>query len=51
MVVDANRIARLRTHGRSWAEISKELGVGKGTAQRAFYGLPKTLTENASVSG
>ena len=39
--VDATRIAHLRAQGRSWAEISKKLGVGKGTVQRAFYSLPK----------
>ncbi|MDA2929036.1 recombinase family protein [Acidobacteria bacterium AH-259-O06] len=41
VIVDAARIASLRAQGRSWAEISEELGVGKGTAQRAFYSLPK----------
>ncbi len=41
VAVDATRIAHLRTQGRSWAEISKMLGIGKGTAQRAFYSLPK----------
>jgi len=43
--VDVNRIAVLRAHGHSWAEISRELGIGKGTAQRAFYGLPKNPAE------
>lgn len=27
--------------GRSWAEICNELKLSKGTAQRAFLGLPK----------
>ena len=39
--VDASRIACLRGEGRSWAEIKTELGVSKGTAQRAVLGLPK----------
>src|SRR3990172_8406146 len=34
-IVDAHRVACLRAQGRSWAEISANLGVGKGTAQRA----------------
>lgn len=45
--VDPARIAALRKAGRSWREIVSEVGVGKGTAQRAFCaqksapGLPK----------
>jgi len=41
VIVDASRIAFLRTQGRSWAQIRAELGVSKGTAQRAFAALPK----------
>ena len=40
--VDATRIATLRAEGRSWSQIVAELGIGKGTAQRALAGLPKT---------
>ena len=43
VVVDALRIASLRAQGRSWAEIVAEVRVGKGTAQRAVAGLPKTV--------
>jgi DNA invertase Pin-like site-specific DNA recombinase len=43
VVVDAARIANLRAQGRSWCEISKELGIGKGTAQRAVTRLPKIV--------
>ena len=39
--VDAPRIAALRGQGRSWAEIVAQMGIGKGTAQRAFSTLPK----------
>jgi DNA invertase Pin-like site-specific DNA recombinase len=39
--VDAKEIARLREQGRSWACIAEHLGIGKGTAQRAFHSLPK----------
>lgn len=35
-IVDAARIAALRRAGASWAEISAELSIGKGTAQRAL---------------
>jgi DNA invertase Pin-like site-specific DNA recombinase len=41
VVVDVSRIASLRARGNSWSQIQAELGVSKGTAQRAFAGLPK----------
>ena len=41
VIVDAGRIAALRAEGWSWSMITKELDVSKGTAQRAFYSLPK----------
>ncbi|MCI0624819.1 MAG: recombinase family protein [Acidobacteria bacterium] len=41
--VDRARIASLRTQGRSWAEICQQLGLSKGTAQRALLSLPKNL--------
>ena len=44
IVVDRPRIAALRAQGRSWAEICRELGVTKGTAQRAVLALPKNPT-------
>jgi len=40
-VVDPARVALARSQGRSWASISKELGVGTGTARRAYAGLAK----------
>jgi DNA invertase Pin-like site-specific DNA recombinase len=40
--VDADQIARLRSSGASWREISEKLGIGVGTACRAFQTLPKT---------
>ncbi len=33
--VDRGKIADLRSEGRSWAAIAKQLGVGEGTARRA----------------
>jgi DNA invertase Pin-like site-specific DNA recombinase len=44
VAVDVSRIAALRTQGCSWSAICRETGAGKGTAQRAFYGLPQTAT-------
>jgi DNA invertase Pin-like site-specific DNA recombinase len=41
VTVDASKIASLRAQGRSWREIVAEMGIGKGTAQRALAGLPK----------
>lgn len=40
--VDATQIARLRATGAPWRQISEQLGVGVGTACRAFHSLPKT---------
>ena len=50
VAVDADRIALLRAQGRSWAEISELLEIGKGTAQRAFYCLPKNPSGKPPVS-
>jgi DNA invertase Pin-like site-specific DNA recombinase len=41
--VDPRQVAGLRARGRSWNQIARELGIGKGTAQRAFESLPKIL--------
>jgi len=43
VAVDAARIAHLRAQGRSWRQISEEMGIGKGTAQRALSSLPKNI--------
>ena len=40
-VVDALKVAFARAQGRSWTSISKELGVGTGTARRDYAGLAK----------
>jgi DNA invertase Pin-like site-specific DNA recombinase len=42
VVVDARRLASLRNSGASWPKIAKLLGVGVGTAHRAFQELSKT---------
>jgi len=36
VIVDASKIASLRALGCSWAQITDEIGVSKGTAQRAL---------------
>jgi DNA invertase Pin-like site-specific DNA recombinase len=41
--VDALQIAALRGLGRSWHQIASQLRIGRGTAQRAFSGLPKNI--------
>ncbi len=45
VVVDAARVARLRTQGASWQEIAKQLGVGATTARRAFSKFAKSPAE------
>jgi DNA invertase Pin-like site-specific DNA recombinase len=44
VVVDVCRIASLRAQGRSWSQVRTELGVSKGTAQRAVADLPKNCS-------
>ena len=48
---DASKIAALRESGRSWPQIAKQLGIGVGTAYRAYQELSKnhvsaTLSRN-----
>ena len=50
VAVDVRRIASLRREGRSWAEITGETGISKGTAQRAVAALPKTSVAGTSPS-
>ena len=42
VVVDTQRITKLRDEGRSWPEIAHSLGLGIGTVHRAFQRLSKT---------
>ena len=39
--VDASQVAQLRASGASWSEISQQLGIGVGTAVRAFQQVSK----------
>jgi DNA invertase Pin-like site-specific DNA recombinase len=48
--VDALQVAALRAEGLSWSQVCQKLTVSKGTAQRAFYGLPNHPQESAPVS-
>ena len=50
VMVDRPRIASLRAEGASWSEICRQLGISKGTAQRAVLSLPKNLHQTVSVS-
>jgi DNA invertase Pin-like site-specific DNA recombinase len=51
VAVDVRKIAFLRRQGRSWAEITRETGISKGTAQRAqASSLPKTPVASTSPS-
>ena len=43
VIVDASQIASLRAQVRSWSQIKDEIGVSKGTAQKAVVGLPKIV--------
>jgi DNA invertase Pin-like site-specific DNA recombinase len=43
VIVDAVRIGTLRARGYSWRQITAELGISKGSAQRALSGLPKNV--------
>jgi DNA invertase Pin-like site-specific DNA recombinase len=42
VVVDMRRLVSLRDSGASWPTIAKSLGIGTGTAHRAYQGLSKT---------
>ena len=50
VVVDARRIAHLRTQGTSWARIGEALGVGEGTVRRAFLASAKNPPGSVTVS-
>lgn len=49
-VLDRPRIALLREQGRSWREISKELGVGLGTLHRAATVRSKNPAQSTAAS-
>jgi hypothetical protein len=48
--LDRAQSTDLRHQGRSWAEITRETGVTKGTAQKALASLPRTPVAATSPS-
>jgi DNA invertase Pin-like site-specific DNA recombinase len=44
VAVDAAQIVQLRASGASWSEISQQLGIGVGTAHRAYQQASKNPT-------
>jgi DNA invertase Pin-like site-specific DNA recombinase len=48
--VDAAQVARLRASGASWREISEQMGIGVGTACRAFQQRSKNVPESPLAS-
>jgi DNA invertase Pin-like site-specific DNA recombinase len=50
VMANARKVAALRAQGRSWKQICSELGLSKGTAQRAFNGLPKKVANFTAAS-
>ena len=50
VIVDHPRIAALRPDGLSWSQICAQLGLSKGTAQRAILSLPKNLRQTLPVN-
>src|SRR5208337_4141559 len=48
--VDPVAVAALRSEGRSWSEVCRSLNLSKGTAQRAFYGLPNYPSESTGLT-
>jgi len=50
VIVDARRIATLRDSGASWPAIAAKLGVGVGTAYRAYQALSKNPPVRSSAA-
>jgi DNA invertase Pin-like site-specific DNA recombinase len=50
VVVERLAIASLRKEGHTWGAICKQLGISKGTAQRAVVSLPKNPVAIAPVT-
>lgn len=51
IAVDRATVAALRGQGLSWSVISRQLGIGAGTARRALSSPAKKVLESAPVSG
>jgi len=48
--VDASQVVQLRASGASWSEISQQMGIGVGTAVRAFQQVSKNPKKLPSAS-
>jgi DNA invertase Pin-like site-specific DNA recombinase len=48
--VDPLQVAGLRIRGHSWNEIAEKLGIGRGTAERAFKSLSQKPACNPATS-
>jgi DNA invertase Pin-like site-specific DNA recombinase len=48
--VDPARVACRRAQGQSWAVIARGLGIGTGTARRAFAALAKNPSTSVALS-
>jgi len=50
LVVDAAKIAALRSRGLSWAKIGEALGFGEGTVRRSAQASARNPSETAPVN-
>jgi DNA invertase Pin-like site-specific DNA recombinase len=50
LLVDARKVAALRDAGRSWPQIARQLGVGLGTAYRAYQNLSRNGSAPATAA-
>jgi hypothetical protein len=50
VAVNPHQVATLRAAGASWQTISRELGIGVGTACRALQSRSKNLPESCAVN-
>src|SRR5262249_44388244 len=50
VVVDAERIGRLRSQGLSWAKIGVQLGIGEGTVYRLAHASAKNPLRDAPAN-
>ena len=48
--VNPHYVASLRKEGLSWNEIAEKLGIGRGTAERAFRSLSQKAVAETAIS-
>jgi DNA invertase Pin-like site-specific DNA recombinase len=49
--VDPHQVAGLRARGLSWNQIAEHLGIGRGTAERAFKALSQKPLQQPTTAG